>query len=287
MEGGENVGEASDPRSEIRAPAVAGTFYPADPERLKQETDELLHLAAPVPLAGPPIALVLPHAGTMFSGAVAAIGVRQLPSDGVRRVFLIGPSHRFAFAGAAAWAGSAFETPLGAVPVDPTAIGALLAAGPEVIAIEPRAHEEEHALEVELPFLQRWLGRFTLVPLLMGKQDAASAARLAQALADVVRPGEGDLLIASSDLSHYHPYAEAVRLDRLGLARVAALDPEGWLQGLEERRFEACGGGPIGVALLLARWLGGREVAVLDYRNSGDVTGDLTQVVGYAACAVS
>jgi hypothetical protein len=121
----------------------------------------------------------------------------------------------------------------------------------------------------------------------MGRQDAATSARLAQVLARVVRPRAGDLVIASSDLSHYHPYAQAVALDRLALARLADFDPEGWLKGLAEGRFEACGGGPIGVALLCARWLGGREAVVLGYQNSGDVTGDLEQVVGYAACAVS
>jgi len=282
-----NVGEARDSWDEVRAPAVAGTFYPADPDRLRREMDELLQSADPIPLGGPPLALVVPHAGTMFSGAVAAAGYRQLPAGEVRRVFLIGPSHRLTFAGAAAFAGAAFETPLGQVPLDHPALMELLAAGPEVVAVKNPAHDAEHALEVELPFLQQWLKRFTLVPLLMGRQDAATATRLAQVLARVVKPGAGDLVIASSDLSHYHPYGEALALDRLGLERVAALDPEGWLQGLAERQFEACGGGPIGVALLCARWLGGREATILCYQNSGDVTGDLAQVVGYAACAVS
>jgi AmmeMemoRadiSam system protein B len=272
---------------EVRAPAVAGTFYPSDPDRLRREMDELLAMAEPVPLAGSPIALVVPHAGTMFSGAVAAAGYRQLAAAEVQRVFLIGPSHRLAFGGAAAWAGAAFATPLGEVPLDRAVLAELLTAGPEVIAVKNPAHDDEHALEVELPFLQRWLGRFTLVPLLMGKQDAATSARLAQVLARVVRPEAGDLVIASSDLSHYHSYAQAVALDRLALARLADLDPEGWLKGLAEGRFEACGGGPIGVALLCARWLGGREAVVLRYQNSGDVTGDFEQVVGYAACAVS
>ena len=248
---------------------------------------ELLAAAADIPLAGPPIALVVPHAGTMFSGAVAATGFRQLTAGEVRRVFLIGPSHRLVFAGAALWAGAGFGTPLGEVPVDREAGSAMLAAGSEVIAVKNLAHDDEHALEVELPFLQQWLGGFTLVPLLMGRQDATTATRLAQVLAQVVRPQNGDLVIASSDLSHYHPYAEAVALDHLALARVAELDPEGFLAGLGERRFEACGGGPIAVALLAARWLGGRTAAILDYQNSGDVTGDREQVVGYAACAVS
>jgi MEMO1 family protein len=201
-------------------------------------------------------------------------------------VFLVGPSHRLAFSGTAAWDGDAFLTPLGRVAVDRQAIAELRRTGAGVVEVRNAAHDDEHALEVELPFLQRRLGAFSLVPLLMGRQDAPSASRLATALAAVVRPERGDLMIASSDLSHYHPYGEAVTLDRLALERVAAWDPEGFFAGLAEHRFEACGGGPIGALLMAARLAGGRSAHVLSYMNSGDVTGDRERVVGYAACAV-
>jgi AmmeMemoRadiSam system protein B len=201
-------------------------------------------------------------------------------------VFLVGPSHRHAFAGAAVWEGAAFRTPLGDVPVDRGAVAELRRAGPELCFVRPSAHDEEHALEVELPFLSRWLGEFTLVPLLMGRQDRETAHQVAQVLAQVLDPEAGDLLVASSDLSHYHDYEHAVALDRLALERMSELDPEGWLEGLACQRFEACGGGPIGAALIAGRLLGGQSAHVLAYQNSGDVTGDRDRVVGYAACAV-
>jgi hypothetical protein len=266
---------------------VAGFFYPADPARLAREIDAFLGAAPAIPLAGPPLALVVPHAGIMYSGGVAALAFRQLQAGAIERVFLLGPSHRLTFPGIAAWDGSAFRTPLGDVPVDRGAIAELAARGAEVVRVRPAAHEEEHALEVELPFLSRRLGAFRLVPLLMGRQDAESAHQVGRLLAEVLVPGAGDLLVASSDLSHYHRYEEAVELDRQALERVAELDAEGFLQGLAEQRFEACGGGPIGAGLIAGHLLGARTAQVLGYQNSGDVTGDRERVVGYAACALS
>jgi MEMO1 family protein len=276
----------------VRPPAVAGLFYPAAPARLAAEVDELFAAGESggfPPLARPPIALVAPHAGYRYSGAVAARGLRELAPDEAtrRRIFLLGPSHHAAFTGVAAWDGDAFRTPLGDVPVDREAVHELTEQAGDLVTVMNGVHVEEHAIEVLLPFLQRRLKAFTLVPMIMGRQDARTALRVGEALSQIARPEAGDVFVASSDLSHYHPYAEAVELDRLTLERIAAFDPEGLLAGLGRHNLEACGGGPMASVLAAARGRGGREAHVLAYRNSGDVTGDLERVVGYAACAVT
>jgi len=269
----------------LRRPAVAGAFYPDSPGRLEAEVDAMLEEAEPAGLPRTPLALIEPHAGYMYSGAVAAAGYRQLASEEEReRVFMVGPSHRAAFQGVAAWDGDGFLTPLGEVPVDRDAIADLIHEDSWIVR-RNGVHDGEHAIEVQLPFLQRRLGRFRLVPLVMGRQDQDTCERLGRALA-AVAGAPGTLLVASSDLSHYHPYDVAVALDRRTLEWVAAFDPEGLLAGLRRGECEACGGGPMAAVLFAARALGGREVRVLSYRNSGDVTGDRSQVVGYPACAI-
>ena len=269
----------------VRRPAVAGTFYPAESAHLAREVDAMIEAAEPVEVSGRLVGLVEPHAGYMFSGGVAAAGYRQLAPRMFERVILVGPSHRAAFPAVAVWDGTAFATPLGEVSLDHEAIAGLVEAD-SLIVRRNAVHDGEHSLEVQLPFLQRRLQDFRLVPLVMGRQDAATCERLGRALARVARP-PGSLLIASSDLSHYHPYDEAVALDGWALARMADFDPEGLLAGLRQGACEACGGGPIAAVLFAARELGAREVEVLSYQNSGDVTGDRSQVVGYPACAIT
>ncbi len=270
----------------VRRPAVAGMFYPGERDRLEHDVDAMLGESGSAHLGGRVLALVEPHAGYPYSGAVAAAGYRELDPDAIDRVFLVGPSHRAAFAGVALWDGEAFATPLGNVPVDRESVHALTRESPHIF-VRNAVHEDEHALEVQLPFLQRRLESFRLVPMVMGRQDRATAFELGRALAQVAARTPRSLLVASSDLSHYHPYEEAVMLDRGALERISAFDPDGLLAGLTAGQFEACGGGPIAAVLTAARALGGRQVHVLAYRNSGDVTGDRLQVVGYPACAVT
>ncbi len=270
----------------LRPPAVAGSFYSGSAVRLERDVDAMLAEAEPAHLTAPPIALIEPHAGYMYSGAVAAAGYRQLAAGAeFERVFVVGPSHHAAFLGVAAWDGDAFATPLGEVVVDRQAIAELCAGEPTIVR-RNAVHDDEHSLEVQLPFLQRRLGRFRLVPLVMGKQDRMNCERLGAALAAAARSAKS-LLIASSDLSHYHSYDQAVEMDQRALERVAAFDPEGLLDELRSGTCEACGGGPMAAVLFAARALGGSEVHVLCYRNSGDVTGDRWQVVGYPACAIT
>jgi len=258
-----------------RPAAVAGLFYPADPEELRLEVTDLL-AAAKVDDGPPPRALVVPHAGYVYSGVIAAAAFRTLaPLAGrVRRVVLLGPSHYVAFNGLALPSVTAFETPFGEIGIDPDA-AAELADLPQVV-VDDRPHEREHSLEVELPFLQRVLGDFRLVPLAVGD---ATPAEVAQVIARLDR-GDETLIVVSSDLSHYLDYAAAQRRDAATTAAVLALD---------EQRLgadDACGRVPLAGLLRRAREAG-LAARLLDQRNSGDTAGPRHRVVGYGAYAFS
>lgn len=266
--------EMSESTLSRRRPAVAGMFYPSRPERLQAEVNRLLAEAEPADL--PAVrALIVPHAGYRYSGPIAASAFRQLgklPDGARRKVYLLGPAH-YVFVNSIALAPvDCFETPLGDVPQDREAIAALAR---DKRTYQPllQAHEPEHCLEVELPFLQTVLGDFDLVAMLCGEPPpAAIASDLAGRL------GPDDLVVVSSDLSHFYRYEEAQRLDRSFLAAVLAGDLEAASRG------EACGQLPILILMHLAQSKGWQPT-LLDYRNSGDTEGDRYRVVGYAAVA--
>ncbi|HQR56165.1 MAG TPA: AmmeMemoRadiSam system protein B [Burkholderiaceae bacterium] len=256
----------------VRPAAVAGMFYPADAQTLRAEVDRLLG-AAPRRLALAPKALIVPHAGYPYSGPIAAAAYACLAShaEQISRVVLIGPAHRVAVRGIATPGADRFATPLGEVPLETAALAALETL-PHV-SRSARAHAEEHALEVQLPFLQRVLHKFSLVPLLVGD---TTVAEVAQAL-DRVWGDEETLIVVSSDLSHYLPYAEARRTDAATLDAILRRAPG--LHGTQ-----ACGATPIN-GLLQVALQRGLAPELLDARNSGDTAGDRARVVGYAAVA--
>jgi AmmeMemoRadiSam system protein B/AmmeMemoRadiSam system protein A len=258
----------------VRPAAVAGMFYPAAPRELAREVDDMLAHSATSGLApGFPKALIVPHAGYVYSGSVAAEAYDRLrPARGiVRRVVLLGPCHRVPVRGLALPEAAAFATPLGQVPIDQEAVKSL--AGLPQVVVSRAVHAEEHALEVQLPFLQRVLGEFSLVPLAVG---AATPEQVAEVI-DRLWGGAETLIVISSDLSHYHPYAEACAIDR-GTAE-AILD-----YSTEIDHEQACGATPI-AGMLLAAKRHRLKVELLDLRNSGDTAGGRGRVVGYAAFA--
>ncbi len=260
---------------EIRAAAVAGRFYPGDPEALKRCIQGLLAAASPARARreDPPKALVVPHAGYIYSGPVAASAYARLAgAEGrIRRVVLLGPAHRALVPGLALPGAGAFETPLGRVPVD-AELSARMAKLPQV-AVDPAAHAGEHSLEVQLPFLQVVLGDFTLLPVLVG---GAKPGDVAAAL-EAVWGGPETLVVISSDLTHYLPYGVAAALDQDTCERIGRLQPV-------EEPSRACGAAPLNGFLRAARAHRLRP-QLLDLRNSGDTAGDRDQVVGYAAFA--
>ncbi|MGL6113014.1 MAG: AmmeMemoRadiSam system protein B, partial [Rubrivivax sp.] len=256
-----------------RAAAVAGTFYPAGARALAQEVDRLLDDAACSAAPRAPKMLVVPHAGYVYSGPIAARAYALLaPWRGhIRRVVLLGPTHRVAIYGLALPDASAFETPLGRVEVDTTARAQLR--GLPQVSVNSTAHAQEHSLEVQLPFLQRALGAFTLVPLAVGEATARQVAQVLERLWG----GDETLVVISTDLSHYLSHAQAQARDTSTVERILRLDPE-----LDPS--QACGATPLGGALLAAR-AHGLTPRLLDLRNSGDTAGDRSRVVGYCAIA--
>lgn len=258
----------------IRPPAVAGLFYPADAAVLAATVAELL-AAAPAARSGSaaPKAIIAPHAGYIYSGATAARAYTLLqPLRGqIRRVVLLGPTHRVAVRGLAVPGVTHFRTPLGDIPLDGQAIAALRGL-PQVVVSDP-AHAQEHSLEVHLPFLQTVLGGFELVPLAVGD---ASPEDVAQVLRRVWG-GDETLIVVSSDLSHFHRYAAAQALDRATANAILQLHTD-----LDHE--QACGATPVCGLTLLARELG-LQPELVDLHNSGDTCGDRDRVVGYAAFA--
>lgn len=259
---------------EVRAAAVAGTFYPRDGGELGCAVQAMLADAAQAsPWLGQPKALIVPHAGYIYSGPVAASAYAPLARQRglVERVVLVGPAHHVALAGLALPGASAFDTPLGRVPVDGEAAALLRPlAG---VSVNPAAHAREHAIEVQLPFLQQVLGTFRIVPLAVGHASADSVAAAMEALWG----GPETLIVVSSDLSHYLPYEHAQAMDRRTCTSISDLDP---LASHEQ----ACGATAVNGLLLAARRHGLRP-HLLDLRNSGDTAGDRSHVVGYAAFA--
>jgi AmmeMemoRadiSam system protein B/AmmeMemoRadiSam system protein A len=274
---------------QTRKPVVANQFYPGDPVALTKEITNFFKKAKKEPIVGKVVALIAPHAGYMYSGQVAAHSFKLLEGLSFETVVIISPSHIAYFPGASVYNGGAYETPLGAIPVDTTIAGKIADADKRV-SLSTQGHgfvggRGEHALEVELPFLQVVLGKFKLVPIVMGDQDWATCEALSQALTKALR-GQAALIVASTDLSHFHPYQEAVRLDKMVLEHVNAFDPEGLFKDLAAGACEACGGGPVTATMLAAKGLGADKSKVLKYANSGDVTGDRSGVVGYMAAVM-
>lgn len=259
-----------------RAPAVAGMFYPADADALRRSIRDAFADAAPgAPEADVPKAVIVPHAGYPYSGAIAASAFRRIaPARAqIERVVVLGPSHRVYLSGMAVPSVDSFETPLGRLPIDTQLRTTVLALPGVVVDDEP--HRLEHSLEVELPFLQTVLDGFTLLPLSVGDATIDQVA----AVLDAVWDGAATLIVISTDLSHYNSYERAVQLDARTAASIAAAEPT----AIDDR--DACGARPLR-GMLRAASSRGLRIEQLDLRNSGDTAGDRDRVVGYGAFTV-
>ena len=259
----------------VRAPAVSGTFYPSDPEELRREVDAHLSVSLAADEAAPK-ALIVPHAGYIYSGPTAGTAYARLrPARTViKRVVLLGPAHRILVEGLAVSSADGFETPLGVVSVDEE-LRRIALSLPQA-RIDDRAHAAEHSIEVQLPFLQRTLDDLRILPLVVGDASVTEVA----AVLDAVWGGEETLVVVSTDLSHYHEYEVARRLDARTAAAIVAAD------FAMVRDDDACGAYPLRGLLATAarRRLG---IELIDLRNSGDTAGDRDRVVGYGAFVLS
>ena len=274
---------SEDVADNLRRAAVAGSWYPSNPDALARQVDEYL-AGAGEPLDGEPLAVIAPHAGLMYSGPVAAHAYRQLTGRDIDVAVLVGPSHFVGFEGIALYERGAFETPFGPVAIDEDCAAAV-AAGSPLVAPHPAAHAREHSLEMQLPFLRRVLPDVRIVPLVMGYQRRETAFALADAIAGAIDRRRA-VLIASTDLSHYQSAATAAKLDARVIDRVRGFDAEALMSLLEGFPEHACGGGPTVSVMRAAQLLGATEARVLKYADSGDVSGDKDAVVGYLAAAL-
>ena len=267
----------------VRPPHWAGSFYPADSKVLGKTVDDMLAHATAPPVPGHVRAVIAPHAGYVYSGPVAAAGYAQLMGRDYEVVVVVAPSHKF-FQGVSVFPGAAYATPLGEIAIAAD-LAQAIADADDCITRTSRGHEREHSLEVQLPFLQRALGAFQLVPVVIGDQSEANCRALARVLSEYAT-GPATLLVGSSDLSHFHSYDEAVELDGVAADDIARCDPERFIADIRKARCEACGAGAVTATLLAARAAGARAARVLMRRNSGDVTGDRSEVVGYLSAVV-
>jgi AmmeMemoRadiSam system protein B/AmmeMemoRadiSam system protein A len=279
---------------EVRSPAVAGSFYPGDAAKLASSVSHYLAKARPAQGA-PPIALIAPHAGYVYSGQVAADAYAQAAGHDYDLVVVLGTNHTSArFGGVSIWPHGGYRTPLGTVPIDEEVAAALIAAD-DAFTFEPSVHSREHSVEVQLPFIQHLFPQAKIVAAVVGRPDLDLCTRFGKALARAVA-GRRALIVASADLSHYPAYDDAVVTDGRVLAAVASLDPERvrstiraeMRRGVPGLATCSCGEGPIIAALVAARELGASRGTLVRYANSGDVAvGDRSRVVGYGAMSIT
>jgi AmmeMemoRadiSam system protein B len=269
----------------IRDPTGAGTWYPADSRELRHAVDLYLSNANPSLPEGKVVAGIVPHAGYAYSGQVAAYTYKLIQPGSFKRVVLIGFSHRVPFRGFSVSQYSGYRTPLGVAAIDQDFSRALLAASPQMKWI-PQAEAQEHSLENQIPFLQIVLKDFSMALVFMGEQDFQTCSLLAKELARLLANTRDTVILASTDLSHRHTDLQARKLDGEFIRLVRDFAPEALAKAVTSGSCEACGAGPAVAAMLAARELGANRSVILNYANSGDVTGDRRQVVGYLSAAL-
>jgi len=273
---------------DIRYPSASGSFYPDNPVELARMIDGLLENALAEGIQGDIFALISPHAGYGFSGGTAAYGYKLIKGRPYKTVVVIGTSHYFTFSGVSVYPEGLFRTPLGDLEVDREFSQKLLNKDTEVY-FEPGAFQKEHSVEVQLPFLQRTLTDFKIVPIIMGDCSLATCQKLAGLLKDAIAKRKDVLVIASTDMYHGYDYLEAEVVDRATLSYLKAMDAQGLYYGLREGRLQLCGGFGVVSGLILARELGHHKLNILKYTNSAIVTQKKIKglwTVGYASCVI-
>ena len=278
-----------DTKREIRKPAVAGMFYPGSQVELVKTVAGLFAEVPKVAIGGKPIGIISPHAGYPYSGRTAAKAFKLLEGESYDTVVIVSPSHTVFFKGSSVFSGDGYETPLGVVEIDKPLSKKIANLNPSVyfsnMGHATGATRGEHALEVMLPFLQVVLGNFKLVAIVMGDQETDSVHALGEVLASALK-GTNTLMVASTDLSHFHSEKKARRLDYAMQEAIEKFDPETVLETTGSGRGEACGAGPVASVMTAAKRLGGNRVTFLDYTTSGSTTGNFDEVVGYLSAVI-
>ncbi|MBN1493030.1 MAG: AmmeMemoRadiSam system protein B [Candidatus Omnitrophica bacterium] len=270
--------------ADIRKPVVNGAFYPNDADTLSHVIRKYLNEVTQKQLTTDPFILIVPHAGYVYSGPVAAYAYKEI--DGVKydTVIVIAFSHHTYYPGISIYDGEGYATPLGVVPIDQDIVKELKMRDPW-FTYYPPAHAREHSLEVQLPFLQETVPDLKIVPLVMCDMSEKSARRLVDALYPIIADKKA-LVVISTDLSHYEPYNEAKMRDARTIDIITSLSLQKCLEGVKGNKLDACGKGPLLAAMMLAEISGANEATVLKYANSGDTAGDKSRVVGYTSIAI-
>ena len=264
-----------------RKPAVAGQFYPKDAQSLQRMVERYLEQAEPAPAPERVAAIVVPHAGYVYSGPTAGFSYKRVSGKTCGRVILLGTSHRYSIPGASVYTSGAFQTPLGTFPVDEE-FAKRLARKTGSVSVEP--HVSEHSLEVQLPFLYLSVGEAPIVPVLFGDRADETHIEAGRLLAGMV--SDDDLIVASTDLSHYLSQEEAHQIDKRTLDAILEKDPDAVARGIARGAYSMCGSAAVVAAMAYAMTRGATEWSLLDYRTSAETSGDYGQVVGYAAVSM-
>ncbi len=273
----------------IRPSPIAGTWYPGNPTQLRQTIQGYLEDASPPDLPGEVVALVAPHAGYRYSGHVAAHAFKTVQGREFSRVLVISPMHQYHPQPILASAHQAYRTPLGDIPVDRENLDKINSLLKEQSGLDltPAANDQEHSLEIELPFLQVTLSEdFALIPIMLRDQTYEIAQALGKVLSEVLK-GQDCLIVASSDLSHFYTENQAHQLDERVIQALTAFSPDGLFDLKQRGEGQACGLAPMAAVLWASRRMGADQVTLLKYDTSASATGDRSSVVGYAAAAVT
>lgn len=268
----------------IRKAAAAGMFYPGGKEELFLMTDSLIAEAEADEEQNKIFGLIAPHAGYIYSGPTAARAYALLKGNAYKKIIIIGPSHFEYFPGISIYDGEAYQTPFGIVPIDKDLRDKLLNRS-EIIFESVRGHSKEHSIETQLPFLQVVLeNEFAIVPIILGDQKREFVFNLADSISGII--DDETLIVVSSDLSHYHNKEEAYLLDDIAARNIETFDYESLQSSLERRSCEACGGGGIAALLKIASDKGKSKIKITDRSDSGQTSGDNSQVVGYLSAVI-
>lgn len=267
----------------VRLPAVAGMFYPANEYELEDEVINLLEYTRTDFKPDKIFGLIVPHAGYVYSGKTAARAYNLIRGRNYRNVILLSPSHREYFPGISVYNGEAYKTPIGEVPIN-IELRKKLISEDKIIFEGQQGHRSEHAVEVQLPFLQMTLKDFTILPLVIGDQRTNFIYRLAEILDSII--DDQTLIVVSTDLSHFHSKTEADQLDSVVEGRIRNFDFENLQKDFESKKCEACGGGGIVSLLKLASMRNISSIKILNRSDSGDITGDESEVVGYLSAVL-
>ena len=273
----------------VRPSPIAGTWYSADPRQLRQTLDGYMEQAELPNLPGEIVALVAPHAGYLYSGPVAGYAFRAVRGKSYETVAVLSPMHQYYTQPLLTSAHRAYQTPLGEIPIDKALLAAVDTQLEQQanLTLHPVAHDKEHALEIELPFLQCAIaGDFKLLPIMLRDQSRRTAKILGKILAEVLKDSSA-LLVASSDLSHFYPESTANQLDSQVLKALSDFSPDGLFDLKERGSGQACGLAAIAAILWASKELGATDVTLLNYNTSAAITGDRSSVVGYGAAAIT